>query len=126
VWKDTEIFVVEDDPQDGVGHWNVGGHRSVCLVISPRTRKMGVKSTFYNQASVLRTIKGIFGASGLTRTEVLSTPLVAYFGAKVDTHSYQAIPAQINLYATNPKSAKRTSFDLTESLRTGLTAISGR
>ncbi len=51
------------------GTW---GHRSV--FISPRTRKMGVKSTFYNQASVLRTIKGIFGASGLTRTEVLSTP----------------------------------------------------
>jgi hypothetical protein len=47
---------------------------SVEIVISPRTCKMGVKSTFYNQASVLRTIKGIFGASGLTRTEVLSTP----------------------------------------------------
>ena len=114
---------------------STGGHRSVCLVISgiisPRARKMGVKSAFYNQASVLRTIKGIFGASGLTRTEVLSTPLVAYFGAKVDTHSYQAIPAQIDLYATNPKSAKRTSFavdltSLTGSLSTCLTAISGR
>jgi len=112
VWKDTVIFVVEDDPQDGVDH--VDGHRSVCLVISPRTRKMGVNSTFYNQASVLRTIKGIFGASGLTRTEALSTPLVACFGPKVDTRSYQAIPAQIDLYATNPKSAKRTSFDLTK------------
>ena len=83
-------------------------------------------SIIRHRCLVVRTIKGIFGASGLTRTEVLSTPLVAYFGAKVDTHSYQAIPAQINLYATNPKSAKRTSFDLTESLRTGLTAISGR
>ncbi|MFM2413686.1 MAG: hypothetical protein RJB05_862, partial [Armatimonadota bacterium] len=112
VWKDTVIFVVEDDPQDGVDH--VDGHRSVCLVISPRTRKMGVNSTFYNQGSVLRTIKGIFGASGLTRTEALSTPLVACFGPKVDTRPYQAIPAQIDLYATNPKSAKRTSFDLSK------------
>jgi hypothetical protein len=74
---------------------------------------MGVKSTFYNQASVLRTIKGIFGASGLTRTEVLSTPLVAYFGAKVDTHFISSYPGT-DCDATNPKSAKRTSFDLTK------------
>ena len=112
IWKDTVIFVVEDDPQDGVDH--VDGHRSVCLVISPRTRKLGVNSTFYNQGSVLRTIKGILGAKGLTRTEALSTPLVACFGPKTDTRSYQAVPAQIDLYATNPKSAKRTSFDLTK------------
>ena len=110
VWKDTVIFVVEDDPQDGVDH--VDGHRSVCLVISPRTRKMGVNSTFYNQGSVLRTIKGIFGASSLTRTEALSTPLVACFGPKVDTRPYVAIPAKIDLYATNPKSKSAAKFDL--------------
>ena len=110
VWKDTVIFVVEDDPQDGVDH--VDGHRSVCLVISPRTRKMGVNTTFYNQASVLRTIKGIFGASSLTRTEALSTPLVACFGPKVDTRPYVAIPAKIDLYATNPKSKSAAKFDL--------------
>jgi len=112
VWKDTVIFVVEDDPQDGVDH--VDGHRSVCLVISPRTRKMGVNSTFYNQASVLRTIKGILGANGLTRTEALSTPMLTCFGKKVDSRPFIALPAQIDLYATNPKSAKRASFDLSK------------
>ncbi|MFM7187745.1 MAG: phosphoesterase, partial [Armatimonadota bacterium] len=110
VWKDTVIFVVEDDPQDGVDH--VDGHRSVCLVISPRTRKLGVNSTFYNQGSVLRTIKGILGAKGLTRTEALSTPLHACFGLKSDIRPYTAVPAQIDLYATNRKSASAKSFDL--------------
>jgi hypothetical protein len=112
MWKDTVIFVVEDDPQDGVDH--VDGHRSLCLVISPRTRKMGVNSTFYNRASVLRTIKGILGAKGLTRTEALSTPLVACFGPKVDTRPYKAMPAQIDLFATNPKSVSKASFDLSK------------
>jgi hypothetical protein len=112
MWKDTVIFVVEDDPQDGVDH--VDGHRSLCLVISPRTRKMGVNSTFYNQASVLRTIKGILGAKGLTRTEALSTPLVACFGPQVDTRPYKAMPAQIDLFATNPKSVSKASFDLSK------------
>lgn len=112
IWKDTVIFVIEDDPQDGVDH--VDGHRSVCLVISPRTRKIGVNSTFYNLASVLRTIKGILGAKGLTRTEALSTPLVACFGPKVDTRPYKAIPAQIDLFATNQKSVSNASFDLSK------------
>jgi len=112
VWKDTVIFVVEDDPQDGVDH--VDGHRSVCLVISPRTRKLGVNSTFYNQGSVLRTIKGILGTKGLTRTEALSTPLVACFGPKSDLKPYKALPAHIDLFATNPKSVSRFSYDLTK------------
>lgn len=112
IWKDTVIFVVEDDPQDGVDH--VDGHRSVCLVISPRTRKLGVNSTFYNQGSVLRTIKGILGAKGLTRTEALSTPLLACFGPKVDIRPFQAMPAQIDLFATNQKSVSNVSFDLSK------------
>lgn len=112
IWKDTVIFVVEDDPQDGVDH--VDGHRSVCLVISPRTRKLGVNSTFYNQGSVLRTIKGILGAKGLTRTEALATPLTACFGSKTDVRPYSALPAQIDLFATNPKSVSAARFDLSK------------
>jgi hypothetical protein len=112
IWKDTVIFVVEDDPQDGVDH--VDGHRSVCLVISPRTRKMGVNSTFYNQGSVLKTIKGILGAKGLTRTEARATPLTACFGSKTDVRPYIAMPAQIDLFATNPKSVSAVHFDLSK------------
>jgi hypothetical protein len=48
---------------------------------------------------VLRTIKGIFGAKGLSRTEALSTPLVACFGPKSDVSPYKALPAQIDLFA---------------------------
>ena len=34
-WKETCIFVTEDDPQAGLDH--VDGHRTVALVISPFT-----------------------------------------------------------------------------------------
>jgi hypothetical protein len=63
---------------------------------------------------VLRTIKGIFGAKGLSRTEALSTPLLACFGPKSDLKPYKAIPAQIDLFATNAKSVSRMSFDLSK------------
>ena len=36
-WKETCIFVVEDDPQNGFDH--VDGHRTVALVISPYTKR---------------------------------------------------------------------------------------
>ena len=36
-WPDTCIFVVEDDPQAGFDH--VDGHRSVCWVVSPYTKR---------------------------------------------------------------------------------------
>src|SRR5262249_28252664 len=35
-WKETCIFVVEDDPQNGFDH--IDGHRTVAFVISPYTK----------------------------------------------------------------------------------------
>ena len=35
-WKNSAIFVVEDDPQNGVDH--VDGHRSIGYVISPYSK----------------------------------------------------------------------------------------
>ena len=48
--SNTVIFVIEDDPQSGYDH--VDGHRSLCLVISPYTKRNQVVSTFYNQSGV--------------------------------------------------------------------------
>src|SRR5262249_15958489 len=42
-WKETCIFVVEDDPQDGFDH--VDAHRTVALVLSPYTRRRFVDHT---------------------------------------------------------------------------------
>ena len=42
-WKETAIFVVEDDAQNGSDH--VDAHRTVALVISPYTQSGKVDST---------------------------------------------------------------------------------
>ncbi|MCX6903597.1 MAG: phosphoesterase, partial [Verrucomicrobia bacterium] len=52
-WKETCIFVIEDDPQNGWDH--VSGYRTVAFVISPYTKRGQVVSTQYNQTSLLRT-----------------------------------------------------------------------
>ena len=58
-WKESAIFVTEDDAQNGLDH--VDGHRTVGLVISPWTRRAAVDSTFYTTINMYRTIEQILG-----------------------------------------------------------------
>jgi Phosphoesterase family len=60
-WKDSAIFVTEDDAQDGVDH--VDGHRTEGLVISPFVKRNVVDSTYYNQFSIIRTVEQILGVT---------------------------------------------------------------
>ena len=58
-WKESAIFVLEDDAQNGPDH--VDAHRSVAFVISPYTRRGAVDSTLYTTAGMLRTMELILG-----------------------------------------------------------------
>lgn len=92
-WKDTVIFVNEDDPQAGTDH--VDGHRSICLVISPYTRGKGTVSEFYNQNSVLKTINRIFAIAPMNQNDGAANLMDACFNPKPDNTPYAAItPSQ--------------------------------
>ena len=58
-WKETCIFVIEDDAQSGPDH--VDGHRTAFMVISPYNKRKFVDSTFYAQPSMIRSIEMILG-----------------------------------------------------------------
>ena len=58
-WKETAIFVIEDDAQNGSDH--VDAHRTVALCISPYTQHGKVDSTMYATSSMLRTMELILG-----------------------------------------------------------------
>src|SRR5262249_14455026 len=58
-WKDSAIFVTEDDSQDGLDH--VDGHRTVGFAISPYVQHGVVDSSFYTIVNMYRTIKQILG-----------------------------------------------------------------
>jgi DNA-binding beta-propeller fold protein YncE len=110
-WKDTAIFILEDDPQDGLD--SVDGHRSICLVASPYTRRGIVSSTFYDQTSVLRTICDILGAKPYTRFIAASTPMNDLFGKKADLTPYTALPSNILLGQLNPPKKNAAKLDFT-------------
>ncbi len=87
-WKNTAIFVIEDDSQDGPDH--VDCHRTIAQCISPYTQYGNVDSTFYTTSSMLRTIELIAGIGPLTQFDASATPMYACFSSKPNLTPYTA------------------------------------
>jgi YVTN family beta-propeller protein len=94
-WKDSAIFVVEDDSQDGADH--VDGHRAPVQVISPWAQHGKVNSTYYSQINMVRTIEQILGAQPLNQKLAAATPMFDAFQSKPDLTPFTALPNQIPL-----------------------------
>lgn len=98
-WPKTCVFVIEDDPQAGFDH--VDGHRSLCLAISPYTRRGAVVSEFYNQTSVLHTMERILGLAPMNQMDALAPLMTACFRNRADLSPYTCIPNRIPLDEMN-------------------------
>jgi YVTN family beta-propeller protein len=94
-WKDSAIFIAEDDTQNGADH--VDGHRSPIQVISPYAVHGKTVSTFYSQINMVRTIEQILGAQPLNQKIAAATPMVDAFTNKADLTPYNAVLNQVPL-----------------------------
>jgi YVTN family beta-propeller protein len=94
-WKDSAIFVVEDDSQDGADH--VDGHRAPVQVISPWAQHGTVIDTYYSQLSIVRTIEQILGAQPLNEKVAAATPMYDAFTNRPNYTPFNAVPNQIPL-----------------------------
>jgi DNA-binding beta-propeller fold protein YncE len=99
-FRDTAIFVLEDDAQNGPDH--VDCHRSPVLVISPYTPRGKVDSRMYSTASVLRTIETILGMKPLSQYDASALAMAFEFSGKPDTSPFEALPARVPLDSVNP------------------------
>jgi len=101
LWKETAIFVIEDDAQNGPDH--VDAHRTVGLVISPYTKRKFVDSTQYQTVSMIRTMELILGLPPLSQYDAAARPMFNSFTDKADATAYKHLPAEIDLNAKNDK-----------------------
>lgn len=99
-WKETCIFVTEDDSQSGADH--VDGHRTVGFVISPYTKRNKVVSTYYSQVSMVRTIEDVLGLAPMNQLDRSSNNMSACFTATPDFTPYDAVRNNIPLDSLNP------------------------
>ena len=99
-WKNTVVFVLEDDAQDGPDH--VDSHRSPLLVISAYNR-FGVSHRFANTTDVLATIEDILGLSRMSQFDHYGRPLREIWETTPDLTPYTALRSSIPLDEKNPK-----------------------
>ena len=98
-WKETAIFVVEDDAQNGSDH--VDAHRTVALVISPYTKRGHVDSELYSTTSMLRTMELILGLEPMSQFDAAARPMYHSFQPKPDLRGYQHLVPDTDLKAVN-------------------------
>ena len=89
--KDTLVFILEDDAQDGPDH--VDAHRSTAYVVGPYVRKQAVVSDYYTTVNMLRTIEDLLGISHLSVFDANARPMADLFDLKQSSWSFTAKPS---------------------------------
>ena len=100
-WKNTVIFVTEDDSQAGWDH--VSAYRTTGFVLSRYSRLQKTVHTNYNQTCVVRTIEQILGIPPMNIIDATALPMFNCFSNKPVDFVYKAVPNQTPLDEMNPK-----------------------
>lgn len=98
-WKESAIFILEDDAQNGPDH--VDAHRSTALVISPYAKRNVTVSNMYSTASMLRTMELILGLPPMSQYDAAATPMWKCFTPQPDYTSFDVLPASYNIREMN-------------------------
>ncbi|GGR87261.1 phosphoesterase [Micromonospora fulviviridis] len=96
-WKDSAIFVVEDDSQAGLDH--VDGHRAPIQIISPWAQRGVVDSHYYTQITMIRTIEQILGIHPMNQKDSAASPMRQAFTKKPNFTPFTALPNRTSLTA---------------------------
>jgi DNA-binding beta-propeller fold protein YncE len=99
-WKDTVIFVVEDDAQAGPDH--VDSHRAPFYAISAYSRP-GTVHRFVNTTDVIAAIEDILGMGRLSKFDYFSRSLADIFASTPDLTPFDAITPKQDLNEKNPR-----------------------
>jgi YVTN family beta-propeller protein len=94
VWRESAIFGVEDDTQNGVDH--VDGHRGPAFVISPYS-KGGVQDEYATQLDMVRTVEQILGIQPMNQEDYAAEPMYGAFTETPNFSPYTAAPNAIPL-----------------------------
>jgi hypothetical protein len=100
-WKNTVIFVTEDDSQAGWDH--ISAYRTTGFVVSPYSQLQKTVSTNYNQTCIVRSIEQILGIPPMNIIDATALPMFNCFGSKPSAYTYNAVPNRIPLNNINPK-----------------------
>jgi YVTN family beta-propeller protein len=99
IWKESVIFIIEDDAQNGPDH--VDAHRSTAYLAGGFVKQGYVDHTMYSTTSVLRSIELILGLPPMSQYDAAATPMYACFDSRPDHPPFKARAIHVNLDETN-------------------------
>ena len=116
LWKESVVFVLEDDAQSGPDH--VDAHRSPVYVAGPYVKRGAVVHDMYSTSGVLRTMELILGLPPMSQYDAAAMPLYDCFTSKPDLSLYtvkapQVDPDKRNV-AVNESSKRSELFNLAD------------
>ena len=116
IWKETAIFILEDDAQNGADH--VDAHRSPAYVAGGFVKRGFVDHTMYSTSSMLRTIELILGIPPMSQYDAAAQPMWRSFGNTLNLKPFTARSSKVNLMdkntAMNEWQLRSEKFNLTK------------
>jgi hypothetical protein len=97
IWKDSALFVTEDDAQGGVDH--VDAHRSILLVASPWVKPGSVARTHTSMGSITRTIDELLGLGAMNLEDALAGEIDGVFDSAPHLTPFVAPPSDARVFA---------------------------
>jgi YVTN family beta-propeller protein len=120
-WKDTAIFVLEDDAQNGPDH--VDAHRSPALVISAYNRPGSLVHQYHSTVSLIRTMELLLGIAPMNQLDA-SASAIDIFQSQPDLTPYQVVVPKMALdnLLVQPSIDRETARWIRESERQNFTS----
>ena len=116
VWKESVVFILEDDAQNGPDH--VDAHRSTAYVAGGFVKRGIVDHTMYSTTSMLRTMELILGIAPMSQYDAAAVPMWRCFSATADLTPFNAKPLQVDIneknIILNAWQKKSEKFDFTK------------
>jgi YVTN family beta-propeller protein len=116
IWKESVVFVVEDDAQNGPDH--VDAHRSTVYVAGGFVKRGFIDHTMYSTSSILRTIELILGMPPMTQYDAAAQSMWRCFNSAANMTAFSSLPAQVDItqrnVAVNEWERRSEKFDFTK------------
>lgn len=99
IWKESAIFIVEDDAQNGPDH--VDAHRTTAYVAGGYVKRKLVDHSMYSTSSMLRTMELILGLPPMTQYDAAADPMWNCFSSTPDLTPFISVASNIDLNEKN-------------------------
>ncbi|HTS62190.1 MAG TPA: bifunctional YncE family protein/alkaline phosphatase family protein [Candidatus Acidoferrales bacterium] len=104
-WKDTAVFITEDDAQSGIDH--IDAHRTVLIAAGPWIRHGYISHRNSSFPGLLKTIFRLLGIPPLNLYDAAATDLSDLFAEQPDPAPYKLLPVDARIF--DPATARNST-----------------